>query len=107
MNSEHMEQVSSVNWFRETYPEILIFAIPNGGERHPAVAEKMRREGVTPGVPDLFIPRWRMFVEMKAEKGRLSDKQKERIDYLSSVGYQCLVCYGFEDFKRQITAFHP
>ena len=48
-----------------------------------------------------------MFVEMKAEKGRLSDKQKERIDYLSSVGYRCLVCYGFEDFKSQIDSLFP
>lgn len=101
--SEHLEQVSAVNWFEAAYPGVLIFAIPNGGERHPAVAEKMRLEGVRRGIPDLMIPAWRTFVEMKAEKGRLSDHQKARIDYLSSVGYRCLVCYGFEDFKSQIT----
>lgn len=101
--SEHLEQVSAVNWFEATYPGVLIFAIPNGGERNPMVAEKMRREGVRRGIPDLMIPAWRMFVEMKAPKGRLSDYQIERIDYLISAGYQCLVCYGFDDFKSQIT----
>lgn len=101
--SEHLEQVSAVNWFEAAYPGVLIFAIPNGGERNPMVAEKMRREGVRRGIPDLMIPAWRMFVEMKAPKGRLSDYQIERIDYLISAGYQCLVCYGFEDFKSQIT----
>lgn len=101
--SEHLEQVSAVNWFECTYPGVLIFAIPNGGERNPMVAEKMRREGVRRGIPDLMIPAWRMFVEMKAPKGKLSEHQIERIDYLISVRYQCLVCYGFDDFKRQIT----
>lgn len=101
--SEHLEQVSAVNWFEAAYPGVLIFAIPNGGERHPSVAEKMRREGVRRGIPDLMIPAWRTFVEMKAQKGRLSDYQIERIDYLISAGYQCLVCYGFDDFKSQIT----
>jgi len=101
--SEHLEQVSAVNWFESTYPGVLIFAIPNGGERHPAVAEKMRREGVRRGIPDLMIPAWRTFVEMKAQKGRLSEHQKDRIAYLSSVGYRCLVCCGFDDFKSQIT----
>lgn len=101
--SEHLEQVSAVNWFEAAYPGVLIFAIPNGGERNPMVAEKMRREGVRRGIPDLMIPAWRMFVEMKSPKGRLSDYQIERIDYLISAGYQCLVCYGFEDFKSQIT----
>ena len=101
--SEHLEQVSAVNWFEAAYPGVLIFAIPNGGERNPMVAEKMRREGVRRGIPDLMIPAWCMFVEMKAPKGRLSDYQIERIDYLISAGYQCLVCYGFDDFKSQIT----
>lgn len=106
-NSEHLEQVSAVNWFEATYPGVFIFAIPNGGERHPAVAEKMRREGARRGVPDLMIPRWRTFVEMKAIKGRLSEQQKDRIAYLSGVGYRCLVCYGFEDFKEQISRLFP
>lgn len=101
--SEHLEQVTAVRWFRDNYPGVLIFSIPNGGFRHKAVAEKMRLEGVVPGIPDLMIPAWRLFVEMKAQKGRLSEHQKEKIAYLSSVGYQCLVCYGFDDFKSQIT----
>lgn len=100
--SEHLEQVSAVNWFDLMYPGVLIFAIPNGGERNPIVARKIKLEGGRRGIPDLFIPAWRTFVEMKTIKGRLSDDQVERIDYLSSVGYTCLVCHGFESFKEQI-----
>jgi len=106
--SEHLEQVSAVNWFEAAYPGVLIFAIPNGGERNPMVAEKMRREGVRRGIPDLMIPAWRLFVEMKAETGgRLSPAQKEQIAYLESVGYRCLVCHGFESFRDAIIQLPP
>lgn len=104
--SEHLEQVTAVRWFRDNYPGVLIFSIPNGGFRHKAVAEKMRLEGVVPGIPDLMIPAWRTFVEMKAQKGRLSEHQKEKIAYLSESGYRCLVCYGFDDFKAKIMDLH-
>jgi hypothetical protein len=37
-------------------------------------------EGVSPGVPDLFIPDWLLWVEMKREKGgRVSPEQKDWI----------------------------
>ena len=101
--SEHLEQVSAVNWFEQTYPSARMFAIPNGGLRNAIVAAKMRREGVQKGVPDLFIPDWRLFVEMKrANGGSLSPEQIDWRDYLISIGYRVLVCHGFEDFKRQI-----
>ena len=105
--SEHLHQVSAVNWFRDTYPGVLIFAIPNGGMRNPMIAAKMRREGVTPGVPDLFIPEWRLFVEMKDIGGRTSKEQREMIAELQRVGYQCEVCQGFEAFKEVVTKARP
>ena len=58
MSSEHAEQAGFVTWFRTKYPGTLIFAIPNGGKRDIVTAKKLQMEGVTPGVPDLFIPAW-------------------------------------------------
>jgi hypothetical protein len=79
----------------------LLFAIPNGGARHPAVAGKLKAEGVKAGVPDLLLPvarrRWNgLFIEMKSAKGRVSPAQKEWIDALDAQGYRCEVCYGAE-----------
>jgi hypothetical protein len=104
--SEDHEQMMLVQWFRRTYPEVRIFSVPNGGHRHPAVAAKMKATGVVKGVPDLFVPAWRLWIEMKRTKGgSLSPEQKDWIKYLESVGFSCIVGKGAEDAKRQISAF--
>lgn len=104
--SEDQEQMLLVQWFRRTYAGVRIFAIPNGGARHPAVAAKLKATGTSAGVPDLFIPAWRLWVEMKRVKGgSVSADQKEWMQYLESVNYRCIVGKGAEDAKRQILAF--
>ena len=104
--SEDQEQMMLVQWFRRTYPDVRIFSVPNGGHRHPAVAAKLKATGVASGVPDLFIPAWRLWVEMKRTKGgSLSAEQKDWIKYLESVGFCCIVGKGADDAKRQISAF--
>tara|TARA_B100000408_G_scaffold117945_1_gene96244 strand:+ start:7359 stop:7715 length:357 start_codon:yes stop_codon:yes gene_type:complete len=104
--SEHAEQVTLVNWFRTTYPNVRIIAIPNGGFRDHNTAKKLKAEGVLPGVPDLFIPEWNLWVEMKRQKGgRLSAEQKDWIQYLDACNYAVIVGYGFEDAKEKLIVF--
>jgi hypothetical protein len=96
---KHLEdnlQEACVTWFRLQYPKFasLLFAIPNGGKRDAREAERMKRQGVTAGVPDLFlaIPNnfcYGMFIELKCGKNMLTAKQKEMIVRLSSMGYLC------------------
>lgn len=107
IDSEHVEQVRFVAWFRSIYPEVLIFAIPNGGYRSKILAMKLKSEGVVPGVPDLFIPEWKLFIEMKRSRGgRLSDAQKSMIPYLESIGYRAVVCYGYDHAVATIDAIY-
>lgn len=104
--SEHAEQVTFVAWFKLTYPNVLIFAIPNGGLRNVVTAKKLKMEGVVPGVPDLFVPEWKLFIEMKKSKGgRVSTEQKNIIKHLRKCGYQAEVCNGFDDAKKIIENF--
>jgi len=104
--SEHIEQSLFVQWFRRSYPNVLIFAIPNGGARSKATAGKLKVEGVVPGIPDLFIPEWHLWVEMKRTKGGIvSNEQFGMIDYLQSVGYRVIVGKGAENAKAQILEF--
>jgi hypothetical protein len=104
--TEHEEQREFVRWFRQTWPVMRIFAIPNGGARTAATAGRLKVEGVSPGVPDLFIPALKLWVEMKRTKGGvLSAEQKDWIKYLESVGYCVIVGKGADNAKEQISTF--
>jgi rhodanese-related sulfurtransferase len=100
--SEHIEQREYVQWFRQTYPGVRILAIPNGGARSPATAARLKAEGVCAGVPDLFVPEWGLWVEMKRAKGgKVSKDQKDWLDYLANCGYRVIVCLGKTDAINQ------
>ena len=101
--SEHLEQVRLVSWFRKTWPGVRIFAIPNGGGRSMAQGASLKAEGVTAGVPDLFIPAWGVWIEMKrATGGVVSPVQRDWVAYLEGIGHLVIIGRGFEDAKRQI-----
>lgn len=76
------------------------FAIPNGGKRHVHTAIKLKAEGVRAGVPDLcfVLPGGRAaFLELKAEKGRLSDAQKEFRAAITAMCGWWNVAYSFDE----------
>lgn len=102
--SEHDEQTIIIAYIdsvlKAQYPEaVRLFAIPNGGLRHIREAQKLKEEGVRPGVPDLFLPVARggyfgLFVEMKSETGRERKDQADWRKYLVEAGYVAEVAYG-------------
>lgn len=112
---EHQEQKALIEWTElcsNSIPELQnIFAIPNGGMRHPAIAAQLKAEGVKPGVPDLFLAYPKngfpgLFIEMKRRVGgRLSPVQLEWRDRLSKVGYCVRVCLGWEEAKAAIIEY--
>lgn len=80
----------------------MIFAIPNGGQRHPAVAAKLKAEGVRAGVPDLFLPVARqgyhgLFIELKCGGHKPSEAQLTWIRNLRAEGYLCHVVWDSVD----------
>jgi hypothetical protein len=103
-DSEHVEQRNFVAWFRQAHRGVRIFAIPNGGQRSLSVAGRLKAEGVVAGVPDLYVPEWRLWVEMKRSTGgRLSKTQIDWIDYLTTVcGDDVVVGAGFDDAREKI-----
>ena len=103
VRTEHEEQRDLVSWFRKTYPNVLCFAIPNGGQRSATTAAKLKVEGVTKGIPDLFVPEWNLWIEMKRVKGGvLSKEQKEVIEYLKYCTHKVVIGLGFDDAKQKI-----
>lgn len=107
VKTEHEEQREFVSWFRQNYPGVLIFAIPNGEKRGKAAAMRLKVEGVVAGIPDLHIPAWRVWVEMKKEKdGRVSASQKEIGAYLETIGHRFIVAYGKQQAINNIMELH-
>jgi hypothetical protein len=103
--SEHDDQAALYQWAGlqiRKYPELgLMFAIPNGGDRHIAVARKLQAEGVKRGVPDNFLPVPRgsyhgLWIEMKYGKNKATAEQMAWHEALRGKGYQVEVCYGWE-----------
>ena len=94
------------------YPELrLMYAIPNGGSRHPAEAAHLKAQGVKAGVPDICLPCARsgyhgLYIEMKRTKGgRLSEEQKIMIEALRDQGYKAEVCKGWENARKTIEKY--
>jgi hypothetical protein len=109
--SEHEEQAGFVSWFRARFPGVLIFAIPNGEHRAISAAKRLKAEGVVAGVPDLHVPEWRLWIEMKrATGGRLSADQAEIIRHLQDIGYTVIVGHGAREASAKVLEFitpHP
>jgi hypothetical protein len=107
--SEHTEQAKVINWCFDNlrrYPFLdLIFAIPNGATLAGGKAgrgrqmNKLKAEGLRPGVSDLFLPVARknkhgIFIEMKTTKGQPTENQLQFMAGVEKEGYLTAVCKG-------------
>lgn len=112
--SEHLEQVALFDLIRANearYPMLAwVFAVPNGGSRHPAVARKLKAEGVRRGISDICVPIARKgyhgaFIEMKYGKNKLTSEQTAFHKFLEDGGYFTATAYGSQDAQRQIEEY--
>jgi hypothetical protein len=113
--SEHQEQVTLFQWAATQlvpYPELeYLHAVPNGGQRHKAVAGKLKAEGVKPGVPDIFLDVARngyfgLRLELKRRfDGYPTPAQRVWGAQLERQGYQCVVCRGWEHARDVILEY--
>lgn len=105
-------QATLMEWFAWQYPayDPLFWHTPNGGKRHIGVAVKLKRQGVKPGVPDNFlaVPRGAyhgFFLELKSDKGKLSEKQSVKIDLLKAQGYAVAIEWTIEGAQKSINNY--
>jgi len=96
--TEHEIQCAYFDWVRLQYPYCkLIYAVPNGSSKSMPAALKFKREGLTPGMPDvnIDIPRGDyhgMRIEFKSANGFVADTQKIAHQQLNDAGYWVVVC---------------
>jgi len=109
---EHDLQVACIRWFDLQYPKYKhqLFAIPNGGRRSAREGARLKAEGVRAGVWDLFLAErganreGGMFIEMKSEKGKLTEAQKNFETYLEG-SYAFAVCRSLDEFINAINGY--
>ena len=110
MIKEDIIQAEIYKWYNNNYclknhnPQCIIFSVPNGGTRDKREAMLLKATGVVAGVSDLIIikPNEVIFVEVKTEIGKQSDKQKEFQQIVETLGFKYLLVRSLEDFKSQI-----
>lgn len=103
--SEHEEQRAFIEvWRKAGFPRI--FAIPNGEARGIRAASRLKLEGVSRGVPDLFCPEWLLWIEFKRRKGgSVSADQKAWHEYLAGIGQTVIVPKGAGQAVEMVTEF--
>lgn len=99
---EHTEQVKFIQRCRWLKPDLLAYAIPNGGKRNPKEAVRLKAEGVLSGIPDVCIAHptsWYhgLYLEFKTAKGRTSQNQQDVIAQLRANGYRVDVVRSCEE----------
>jgi hypothetical protein len=108
--TEHEEQKDFVRWFRQAYTiplGVRIFAIPNGSAvTSKAQGAKLASEGVSAGVPDLFVPAWLLWIEMKRpKKSHTSELQKLWHEYLRGLGQTVIKPRGSAEAQVMVLEF--
>lgn len=113
--TEDQEQITVMSWahrvkFKDGRLSDYLFHIPNGGSRNIIEATKLKKMGVKAGVPDLqlIVPNGQvhgLWIELKAQKGKLQPSQKIMIQRLEAQGYMCKVCFGADEAISEIKKY--
>lgn len=113
--TEDQEQMTVMSWahrtkFKDGRLSDYLFHIPNGGSRNIIEATKLKKMGVKAGVPDLqlIVPNGEvhgLWIELKAQKGKLQPSQKIMIQRLEAQGYICKVCFGADEAINEIKKY--
>jgi hypothetical protein len=102
--SENAIQQQAVMWFRFNYSGMIIYHIPNENQH------RKTNIGVLAGIPDLHIPHKSgeynsLYIEMKTDKGKLSEKQIKIHTKLKDACNAVEVCRSLEEFKEVVNNY--
>lgn len=117
IGTEHSHQTALFCWRNSVLPQWpdleWMHAIPNGGKRDAVTANRLKMEGVKPGISDVCLPFPRrgyhsFYIEMKKPKmpgkpaGKESDDQKKFGAFLLLNGslYKC--CWTWEEARDAV-----
>ena len=119
---KHIEsayQTQVVEWSRWAfkanpvrYPHLdMLHCSLNGVKLSGTQAKIAKGQGMLSGVPDLFlsVPKngfHGLFIEMKSEKGRVTENQHWFLTNADSLGYKTVICYSAKEAISAIQAYY-
>lgn len=113
--SEAQEQAAVIEWWRfacKKYgvPEVALLHVANEGTGSVVRGRLQKRQGVRAGVADLFLSvprggRAGLWIEMKRKNGQVRPEQREFLNQMQELGYDCAVCRGAEAACEKIHAY--
>lgn len=88
----------------------LFFHVPNEIKVAPQYRAKLKRLGVSAGVPDLIIVTPNRCgrpsaLELKSERGGLKAHQREWLERLGACGWSAACTHGLEEARAQLRAW--
>ena len=104
-NAEARIQAAIVDFVRTVAPEVIIWAVPNGGLRTKAEAARLKWTGVLAGVLDLTLalPNGRCaFWEVKTHDGSLSEDQIDFIIRLRALDHSWAVIRSIDEARDEL-----
>ena len=109
-NQESRLQQACIKWVRYQYPDLIIYAIPNGGKRNAVTGAILKAEGVLAGVADLVVAKATkdhhgLYIEMKTAKGQQAPSQRAFEQAVTREGYRYELSRSFEQFVTIIRTF--
>lgn len=105
LESEIQRQI--VDWIRYVAPECMVIAIPNAARRTASGRASNAVPGLTSGAPDLLVIRPRgevLWMEVKTDKGKLTDLQFKFHENLQIRNHACAVVRSLDDARNAFKA---
>lgn len=99
---EYVLQSKCVAWFHLTYPDYIIFSVPNEATHKNSTYYK--KSGTLNGVSDLVVilNNKVLFIEMKSEIGKQRIEQKAFQNKIENLNQKYYICRSLESFKEII-----
>lgn len=110
LGKETILHIQVADWLRKC-THIPFYHFVNEGVRGFVNAKLLQKMGMTAGVSDLFMPRsnenyYGLWIELKIKPNKPTKKQIEFMNLMLNEGYDCAVCYTFEEAVSIIKKFY-
>ena len=108
-NLETKLQIAVVNYIRMAFPDVLCFAVPNGGKRSVIEAAMLKKMGVLAGVSDLLLF-WNGgygAIELKRpdKTAYMSDSQVEFAETWRKLGGRFALCNSLDGVEATLKSW--